>query len=52
MKKKDIKKLCIAAVLCSIGVVGSLVNFPVFGSKCAPIQHMINVIAAVILGPV
>lgn len=52
MKRKNVKKLCVAAILCSIGVVGSLVSFPIFGSKCAPIQHMINVIAAVLLGPV
>lgn len=51
MKQQQIKKLCIAAALCAIGVVGSFVSFPVFGSKCAPIQHMINVLAAVLLGP-
>ena len=24
---------------------------PVFGSKCAPVQHMVNVLCAVLLGP-
>ncbi|MGN0557085.1 MAG: energy coupling factor transporter S component ThiW, partial [Acutalibacteraceae bacterium] len=32
-------------------VAGSLFSFPVFGSKCAPIQHMVNVLCAVFLGP-
>ena len=26
-------------------------SFPVFGSKCAPVQHMVNVLCAVLLGP-
>ncbi len=25
--------------------------FPVLGSKCAPVQHMVNVLCAVVLGP-
>ena len=45
------KKLCIAGVLVAVAVVGSLFSFPVFGSKCAPIQHMVNILCAVILGP-
>lgn len=51
MKKSSIQKLALAGVLCAIAVVGSLFSFPVFGSKCAPIQHMVNVICAVFLGP-
>ena len=45
------KKLALAGVLCTVGVVGSLFSFPVFGSKCAPVQHMVNIICAVLLGP-
>ena len=45
------KKLAAAGVLCAIAVVGSLFSVPVFGSKCAPIQHMVNIICAVFLGP-
>ncbi len=51
MKKNDIQKLTIAGVLCAVAVVGSLFSFPVFGSKCAPVQHMVNVFCAVLLGP-
>ena len=45
------KKLCISGILCAIAVVGSTFSFPIFGSKCAPIQHMVNVLCAVLLGP-
>lgn len=45
------KKLCLAGVLVAVAVVGSLFSFPVFGSKCAPIQHMVNILCAVLLGP-
>ena len=45
------KKLALAGVLCAVAVVGSMFQFPVFGSHCAPVQHMVNVICAVFLGP-
>ena len=51
MKNNQTKKLCIAGILCAVAVVGSLFSFPVFGSKCASIQHMVNIICAVTLGP-
>ena len=51
MKKVNIKKLAVAAVFCAVAVVGSLLYFPVFGSKCAPVQHMVNILCAVLLGP-
>lgn len=51
MNKNNTKKLALASMLCALAVVGSLFSFPVFGSKCAPVQHMINVLCAVFLGP-
>lgn len=51
MKRNQIKKLALAGVLCAVAVVGSTFSFPVFGSKCAPVQHMVNVLCAVFLGP-
>ena len=45
------KKLCLAGVWVAVAVVGSLFSFPVFGSKCAPVQHMVNILCAVLLGP-
>lgn len=50
-KSFQTKKLCIAGILCAVAVVGSMFSFPVFGSKCAPIQHMVNILCAVLLGP-
>ena len=46
------KKLTESALLTAIGVVGgSTIYIPVGASKCFPLQHTINVLAAVILGP-
>ena len=51
MTKKNTKKIAIAGVFCAVAVVGSLFSFPVFGSKCSPVQHMVNILCAVLLGP-
>ena len=45
------QKLCLAAVLTAVAVVGSLFYFPIAGSRCAPVQHMVNILCAVLLGP-
>ena len=51
MKKMNVKKLAYAGILCAVAVAGSLFSVPVFGSKCAPVQHMVNILCAVLLGP-
>ena len=51
MKSKSIRKLTLAGVLVAVAVVGSLFSIPVLGAKCSPVQHMVNVIAGVLLGP-
>ena len=52
MRSSNTKKLAIAAIFVALAVVGSaFVSFPVFGSKCSPTQHMVNVLCAVFLGP-
>ena len=51
MRQNQTQKLCIAGILCAVAVVGSLFSIPIFGSKCAPIQHMVNILCAVALGP-
>ena len=43
MKKVSAKKLALAGMFCALCVVGSVFSFPMFGSKCAPVQHMVNV---------
>ena len=51
MQKTNVRKLTLAGILCAVAVVGSLFSFPVLGSKCAPVQHMVNILCAVLLGP-
>lgn len=51
MKKVNIQKLAVAGIFCAVAIVGSMISFSVFGSKCAPVQHMVNVLCAVLLGP-
>lgn len=45
------RKIVLAAMLTAVAVVGSLISVPVFGSQAAPVQHLINVLSALILGP-
>ena len=51
MKNSNTRKLTLAAVLTAVAVVGSLFSFPVLGSRCAPVQHIVNILCAVFLGP-
>ena len=37
------KKLALAGVLTALAIVGSFLSFPVAGSKCAPVQHMVSI---------
>ncbi len=47
----NVRKLSLAGVLIALGVVCSTFYIPIGASKCFPIQHMVNVIAGVLLGP-
>ncbi len=49
--KTNLKKLTLTAIFAAIAVVGSTFSVPAFGSKCAPVQHMINIFCAVFVGP-
>lgn len=52
MKREiNIRKLTVAAMLTSVAVVTSTMSFSVLGSRCVPVQHMINVLCAILLGP-
>ena len=50
MNNTNIKKMTLTAIFAAVAVVGSLFSFPVFGSKCAPVQHLVNVLCAVLVG--
>ena len=44
-------RLAVAGIFVAVAVIGSMFAFPAFGSKCSPVQHMVNVICGVLLGP-
>lgn len=44
-------KLSTSGILIALGVVLSAFYIPIGGAKCFPVQHLINVISAVLLGP-
>ncbi len=49
--KSNVKKIAMTAVLAALAVVGSLFSFPFLGAQCSPVQHLVNIIAGVYLGP-
>ena len=49
--KTNIRKLAVAALLTAVAVVVSMFSFPFLGAKCSPIQHLVNIIGGVYLGP-
>ena len=51
MKRQNLHKLVLAALLIAVGVACSPFSIPIGASKCFPVQHMVNVLAAVMLGP-
>lgn len=48
---RQIRKLTLAGLLTAVAVVGGMFSIPLGAAKCSPVQHMVNVIAAVLLGP-
>ncbi|HQC35847.1 MAG TPA: energy coupling factor transporter S component ThiW [Bacillota bacterium] len=51
MKKANVRKIALAGIFCAAAVAGSVFSFPVLGSRCAPVQHMVNILCALLLGP-
>lgn len=46
------KKLTLAGIFIAMGVIlSTVIVIPVGIAKCAPVQHLMNVLSAVILGP-
>ena len=41
------KKLITTALFIAIAVLGSTFSFPILGAKCAPVQHVINVLSVI-----
>lgn len=49
--KLNVKKLALAGMMTALGVCLSAFSIPIGASKCFPIQHLLNVLAGVFLGP-
>ena len=49
--KINIRKLAVAGMMTALGVVLSTFYIPVGVSKCFPVQHLLNVLAGIFLGP-
>ncbi len=49
--KTNVKKLALSGLLVAVAVVGATFSIPVGVAKASPVQHMVNVLAGVILGP-
>lgn len=49
--KINLRKLTTAALLAAIAIVCSPFSIPIGASKCFPVQHFVNVIAGIFLGP-
>lgn len=48
----DTKKLTLSAMFISLGVIlGHFIYIPIGVSKCFPVQHTVNVLGAILLGP-
>ena len=52
MKELNVKKVALSGMFMAVAVVMSTFAIPIGASKCFPIQHIINVLSAVFLGPV
>ncbi len=48
---KNLKKLTLAAVLIALAVACAPLSIPIGASKCFPVQHLVNIIGGVFLGP-
>ena len=51
MRHEQIKKLAASGMLVAVIICLSGFYIPVGASKCFPVQHMVNILAAVLLGP-
>ncbi len=51
MMRINLKKLAVAGMMAALGVCLSAFSIPVGASRCFPIQHLLNVLAGIFLGP-
>lgn len=46
------KKISLSGMLIALGVICSTFYIPIGVAKCFPVQHLINVLAGILLGPI
>lgn len=51
-KRSTINKIALSGVLIAISTIFGTFSIPIFGGKISPVQHFINVISAITLGPI
>jgi energy coupling factor transporter S component ThiW len=51
LNNENVRKLVVAAMMTALIIALSGFYIPVGASKCFPIQHMVNILSAVLLGP-
>ena len=51
-KEKTTQKVVLSGILIAIATVLGTFSIPVLGAKASPVQHFVNVIAGITLGPV
>lgn len=51
-KDKTTQKIVLSGILIAIATVLGTFSIPVLGAKASPVQHFVNVIAGITLGPV
>ena len=51
-KEKTTQKIVLSGILIAIASVLGTFSIPVLGAKASPVQHFVNVIAGITLGPV
>lgn len=50
-KKRDLQKMVVSGMLAAVAVACSGLYIPVGAAKCFPVQHAVDMVAAVLLGP-
>ncbi|MBQ3078155.1 MAG: energy coupling factor transporter S component ThiW [Clostridia bacterium] len=51
MRNDHVKKLALAGLLTAVAVTCSAFTIPVGAARCMPVQHMVNLLGGVLLGP-
>lgn len=51
MKEINTRKLALTGILIAVAVVCSPLSIPIGASRCFPVQHLVNILCAVFLGP-